>query len=396
MSKLRLSGDVFFKPSVLFSLRNKTPDIFPFNAKKIYYFYLGRTAIWHGATALGLGKGDEILMPAYNCGTEVDPLLKFGLNLIYYNNDKQLNLQIEELEQKITAKTKVLYITHFFGFPQPLDDIKKFCREKNLFLFEDCAPSLFSFNKNESLGSFGDVSIFSFRKSLPLPDGSALVINNPEIKYTQPVMNNPWIYDKHDLLYLIKGNYVYSHNNSGLLKKVSSKIYNLRNHEITTNQKEYEIQQLGTEKITMLAKGGYFWPQIEAAFGMSGVTKKILYSVNPEIIISQRRSNFEYLSKRITEIPQLDSVFTELPKGVCPLVYPVIVDDREALRAAFQKKDIALGRWWRFYHKQVPWQDFPTAVRLKNHLVSIPIHQDVNEIILEKLIEELKLFYRNN
>ena len=268
------------------------------------------------------------------------------------------------------------------------------CKERELFLFEDCAHSLFSSFGDRPLGSYGDVSIFSFRKSLPIPDGGVLVINNPEIEYPIPQTYNPWIYRSKDLLYLINGHYVYSSGDPGLLHLIMGKISDWRNNGKGLDGDGYEKRQLHDEKITMYPEYAYFWPQIEKNYGISGVSQKILNSVSPHLIVSKRRENFKFLLSSIKGISQLRPIFNELPTGVCPLVFPVLVEDRESLRVQFRKKDIALGRWWQFFHEQVPWENFPEAVRLKNHLVSIPVHQDVSIPLLEKLVEELRAYYK--
>jgi perosamine synthetase len=79
-------------------------------------------------------------------------------------------------------------VVHYFGFPQPIVKIKEFCKERGLYLLEDCAHVLQGRTEEGIvLGTSGDISIFSWRKFLPVYDGGQLVINNPALK-----LDTPW------------------------------------------------------------------------------------------------------------------------------------------------------------------------------------------------------------
>ena len=71
---------------------------------------------------------------------------------------------------------------NYFGFPQPFEEIRKFCKENNLNFIEDNAHGFLSCLNGKPLGSFGDVSVVSFRKTLSTFNGAALVINNRELR----------------------------------------------------------------------------------------------------------------------------------------------------------------------------------------------------------------------
>ena len=86
------------------------------------------------------------------------------------------------LENKITRQTRAVLIIHYFGFPQPIHKIREICNKKDVLLIEDCAHALFSSHGEEAIGSEGDLAIFSLRKTLPLPEGGGLLINNPELE----------------------------------------------------------------------------------------------------------------------------------------------------------------------------------------------------------------------
>src|SRR4030042_2190502 len=153
-----------------------------FENTAIEYVHRGRTAIRHACKLLGLCNGTEVLTPAYNCGSEIDALMNSGTSVVLYRVDRSCKIDLKDLSTRITKKTKAIYITHYFGFPQEVDEIKSICQQNKLFLIEDCAISLFSGNGVVKLGTKGDVAIFSFPKTLPVPDGGGLVVNTPELE----------------------------------------------------------------------------------------------------------------------------------------------------------------------------------------------------------------------
>jgi len=156
-----------------------------FDKKQVYYVHKARIAIRSACELMKIEQGDEVLAPAYNCGSEISPLLNSGASVILYRVDKKGRLDLTDLRERISQKTRAIYVTHYFGFPQPLVEIKKLCDEKHIYLIEDCALSLFSCDGKTKLGSVGDISVYNFPKTLPVPDGGALVINNPDL-----AMNN--------------------------------------------------------------------------------------------------------------------------------------------------------------------------------------------------------------
>lgn len=151
----------------------------PFDGKNVHFTYLGRSAIWQAVGMLGLSDGDEVLVPSYNCGSELDPLFHRGLRVIPYRILCSAEIDFDDLRRRATHRTRAVYVTHFFGFPQRLEPVLRFCRERQLFLIEDCAIALFSYDSGGFLGRTGDVAIFSLRKTLPLSDGGAIIVNNP-------------------------------------------------------------------------------------------------------------------------------------------------------------------------------------------------------------------------
>ena len=117
-----------------------------------------------------------MLVPAYNCGAEVDPFLWSGAQTILYRVDCNLKIDIEDIYRRVTDVTRLIYISHFFGWLQDISALVEWCKKRNIYVVEDYALSLFAEDSSGSAGPIGDAAIFSFVKSLPTPDGGALVV----------------------------------------------------------------------------------------------------------------------------------------------------------------------------------------------------------------------------
>jgi CDP-6-deoxy-D-xylo-4-hexulose-3-dehydrase len=131
---------------------------------------------------LALRPGDEIIVPAASFPTTVSPIIQNGLIPVFI--DTQIgfyNPDIEAFKEAYSPKTRAIILAHTLGNPAQIDLIKNFCKEKNLFLIEDCCDALGSRYKGQMLGTFGDLSTWSFYPAhhITMGEGGAVSINNP-------------------------------------------------------------------------------------------------------------------------------------------------------------------------------------------------------------------------
>ena len=152
----------------------------PLDAGRVTLYVKARNGIWQLIRALGVQEPEVVLVPSYNCGAELDAVLKVPATARFYRVDGSARVDFDDLRQAIDARTRAVLVTHYFGLPQPdLAAIVELCREHDLFLIEDCAHALYSTHVGRSLGTFGDAGIFSLWKTLPLPNGGAVLANRP-------------------------------------------------------------------------------------------------------------------------------------------------------------------------------------------------------------------------
>ncbi|CAG1010305.1 partial GDP-perosamine synthase, partial [Anaerolineae bacterium] len=154
------------------------PEVFPFSTGRCMYYYSARYALAAAIGALNLSPDQSILMPSYNCWVEVEPVVRLGVKIDWYRVKTDFSLDEEDLVGRIGPETAAIFVIHYLGFPQRLAKIRKICTERGIVLIEDCAHALLSNDGDVPLGSTGDMAIFSLRKTVPIPDGGCLLIND--------------------------------------------------------------------------------------------------------------------------------------------------------------------------------------------------------------------------
>jgi dTDP-4-amino-4,6-dideoxygalactose transaminase len=138
----------------------------------------------------GIQEGDEVLATALTCTASNFPILANGLKIKWVDIDeKTLNMDLDDLERKITPKTKAIILVHWGGYPNDLDRIKSI-QEKSMKLYgfkpaviEDCAHSFGSKYKGNYLGDHGNIAMYSFQaiKHITSIDGGLLILPHQEL-----------------------------------------------------------------------------------------------------------------------------------------------------------------------------------------------------------------------
>ena len=144
----------------------------------------GTAALEIAIRSLGLKKNDEVIMPSFTIISNAMAIVKSSAKPILVDvNLNTWNIKIEDIEKKITKKTKCLMIPHIYGLANDMDKILKLTKKYNLYLIEDAAEVLGLKYKNKQCGSFGDISILSFyaNKHITTGEGGMLLTNNKRL-----------------------------------------------------------------------------------------------------------------------------------------------------------------------------------------------------------------------
>lgn len=144
----------------------------------------GTVAIHLALVALGIGPEDEVIVPTYTYIASVNSIAYTGAKPVFVDSlESTWQMDPEDVIKKITPKTRAIMAVHLYGYACDMDALQKICKEKNIFLIEDCAEAFGSYYKGKHVGTFGDVSTFSFfgNKTITTGEGGMVVTNDQAI-----------------------------------------------------------------------------------------------------------------------------------------------------------------------------------------------------------------------
>lgn len=313
----------------------------------------GRAALLAGLEALGIGAGDEVLLPAYLCESVVTPVEAVGALPVYYPVGRGLEVDLGALEGSISSRTRAVVVIHYLGFPGPIEEVRDLCRRRGLASIEDCAHALYSRLGDRPLGSFGDLAIFSPWKSLPLPDGGLLVTNRDDLAPKLPTARPAAMRTASRLAYRALGSFEQ-------LAGWSPRLALLQRPGLRRSLHE----QVSAGAVEMAAGS-------EAA-------RRLLHSAQPAHVVGRRRRHFARLLEVCHNLPWARPIFATLPEGVCPLGLPLVVEkaeDRDRWRDALLQRGVNVRTYWEHLPPSVNLEQFPDAAWLRDRILVLPVHQ---------------------
>ena len=155
-----------------------------------------------------LKVGDEVLIPAICWSTSLWPIIQSGLKVKFVDIDiNSLNIDLKDLEKKITKKTKALMLVHALGNCVEMDKLTRICKKNKLILIEDACEALGSRFKNKQLGTFGEFSSFSFYYSHHITSGEGGMVcvkNKKYLDVIKSLRSHGWSRDLSNKSYISK------------------------------------------------------------------------------------------------------------------------------------------------------------------------------------------------
>jgi dTDP-4-amino-4,6-dideoxygalactose transaminase len=272
---------------------------------------------------MNLNKRNKILLPSYIGITKkegsgiFDPVRRKKIGFEFYKINKNLAIDMKDFSKKIESSSiKAALVVHYFGFVQcDLEKIVRICKNNKVFLIEDCAHAFMSKYRGRYLGTFGDASVFSLHKTLPIPNGGLLIINNKNL-------NNPRV------------------SNYNIPKKII----------------------------------------------------ELLYRFDMRKIIEIRRKNYICLVKKISKLPNIQILYKKLPRGIVPLNLPILIKnvDRNEIYFKLLHRKIETTSLYYQLINQINKKKFPISYYISNHILNLPIHQDITAKDIEYMARVLK------
>jgi len=144
--------------------------------------------------ALGLGSGDEIITPAHSFHSVTDCMLFIGAKPVFCDIDyDSFTMDPEDVEKRITSKTKAIVPVHLNGHPVDMDPIMDLAEDNDLFIIENVAHALGAKYKGRTVGNLGDLNMFSFapgKHVTTMGDGGLITTDNEELATTIRILHN--------------------------------------------------------------------------------------------------------------------------------------------------------------------------------------------------------------
>ena len=141
----------------------------------------GTVALHLALVTLGVGEGDEVIVPSFTYIASVSTIVLTGAKPIFVDSlEDSWQMDPADVKKKITSSTKAIMAVHIYGHPCEMNELKKIAKENNIFLIEDCAEAFGSLYHKKHVGTFGDISTFSFygNKTITAGEGGMVITND--------------------------------------------------------------------------------------------------------------------------------------------------------------------------------------------------------------------------
>ncbi len=314
----------------------------------------GTSALHLALEAIGVGRGDEVLLPSLTFVATAQAVTMLGAKPVFCDvRDGDLNIDPEDIRKKITDKTKAIIPVHYRGQPCEMDEILEIATEYNLRIVEDAAHAFGSKYKGKKIGSFGDIVCFSFDpiKNITCGEGGAIIVREEELY--------------HKLV------------NKRMLGMGADAWSRYKEKRTFT----YDVAEQGYR---------YHMSNINAAIGLVQL-KKYKKLNNRKIEVAKRYD--EYFSN-IDGINLLKTDYDSI--GL--FTYIVRAKKRDNLMEFLKSKDIGSGihytpvHYFTYYKKYAT--RLPVTERVAEEIITLPCFPDIKDEEVERVINAISEFYK--
>lgn len=317
----------------------------------------GTSALHLALSVLGLQPGDEVIVPSLTFVSSVQAILAVGARPVFCEvKEETLHINLADVRRRVTAKTRAVMPVHYGGHVCEMDELLPFAREKHLWLVEDAAHAFGSTYKGRKVGTFGDLTCFSFDpiKNITCGNGGAVVTNNDELAY-----------------------HIVPRRNVGIEVDSWSRIGSARNWF-------YEVVAPGFR---------YHLSNLNAAIGLEQLKRFEMFKARKQAIVRRYDEAF-------TEVHGL-KLLARAVEEICPFSYVVRVLDgqRDELRRYLKERDIDTAVQFIPNHLQPVFARFreplPVTERLYDEVLTLPLYFEMTDPDVETVIAAVRAFFRD-
>lgn len=351
-----ISADPLLSAAGLRAGRRQAAIQWPGLPPRTIFLESGRVALWAALRALGLESGDRLVVPAYICDSILPAPAALGVEVAFIGTDRGPRPDLAAIERALREGARAVLVVHYFGFPATeVEDVRELCARYGAGLIEDCAQALFSQDRERPLGSTGAAAIFSAWKSLPLPDGGALVLNGPDAPGGLGRLPRPAAGVTARRL---------AYRGVGVLETAlgrSPRLWLLRSGSLRRR-----MQARMAEAVLVPRRA-------------SRLAEAIVRGTDWRAVVARRRGNYARLAAALDGVGWARLLEPELPPGCCPLGLPILVEERERARRALLGAGVNVRAYWERLPAAVRVETFGDAHYLADRILVLPVHQSLTQ-----------------
>ena len=346
---------------------------------RTFELFWARNGIYHALRLLDVPLESTVLVPSFVCTAAVQPIVAYGAQVEFYNVTKESQLDLEDLEARLSSRVSAVLAIHYFGFPQPIERIRRICDQRRILLIEDCAHVLENMTADRPLGSYGDASIFSWRKFLPVYDGATLHIRRPILP------DNPMVFERESLRFTLKVAKTLLERMAPQSSVPGGQWISRIAKTVLRRRKRQSSHSVNDSPSVPETSGDAFEPSL-LNVSASRFSRWIRWHSNVVSIVQARRFNFEYLLDRLSCVRGVRPLYKTLPAGICPWVFPVLFDGVVDPHVTFRNRGIPAVTWGGVRPAEVKRGSFVDADYLYDNLVFLPVHQCLRQNDLDAIV----------
>jgi len=359
-------------PSLLFRLRKRAVH-FPFTDEDAEYFFRASNAIYYLFSELRSSEGQIVLVPDFHSGNEVAAIRAAGFRPVAYPILGDLGADMPRLRILCDQyRPSAVLLIHTLGMPQDIDEFLKLREEYRFLLIEDCAHALYGQWQGRPLGSFGDYAIFCPYKTLPVPNGGVLVKNKSmSSEFSEREFVNSEFVS------------VSFRTASMLMDWTSSRVdwFGLTAERIRPLVRKLFDRMLGRR--LGIGEMGFDLDQVNIR--MSRFSRRLILKIDADEVRARRRFNFQALTEGVRN--DLLLVKEPLKQGVCPLLFPIVSEEKAKVVKFLKDNGIAAVEFWNQPDPRLKDEQGTGSRSLSRRVIGVPVHQDLLPKHLQYIID---------
>ena len=336
----------------------------------------GRIAIGLALRALGVGKNDVVLVPAYHSPSMVPPAHWCGAEVAFYRVLPDTAPDLADIEALLAkGNVKAILATHFFGIPHDLAPLRALCDRHGVGLVEDCAHCFFGTRDGIPVGSLGDYAIGSTMKFFPIYEGGCLVSRRHrldvvlrgagagfEMKAALNALETAFAYGRLPALRVLLA----------LPLRLKSALWSARKARSDSGPAAPALAPSSSDS-------SFDFDARWADKRSSWLSRAVLRAVSPARIVARRRRNYLDLQRALDGAPGCRPLFPRLPDGACPWMFPLLVDRPQAVFDTLQRAGVPMTRFGATLWPGVDANVCATSADLGRRMIAFPCHQALND-----------------